>query len=427
LSELKNEQAVIIEALISAQKRAISSSSEEERAMRQRIFQLEQLLSEEIDSKDVLKNRNEELATVIEDSTLKLKRLESAESRAKSMENAVREAWDRVRFLENMMYDHQKESADISTKCIERQARIEMLDASLQVAEAINVANRESAVKEKSSFESIITQLRIDLNLSRESVDRARAQTDMMISQLSKTHSENAARAEAHAERMQTILTRTMDLETSMESQITGYLSIKSRLLESNNAAKLAESRSAAAVDALEGIKLEYATFQESSKLEGVRATEALEFAKIQMNTSSQATKVQLLALEKKDTHIVQQLERVEVILKEYIRENSFLELHASQLEAKLQEANIETAQLRKYLAQIEFSTKPQTENIHRITFDAAEPEAKQSNEKMINIPVLHVVHMQSADEIQSDENSRVKSLDPSNASLKRSPCHVRM
>jgi len=60
----------------------------------------------------VLKSRNEELEKSVEHSAFKMNRLDSVESRATSLEIAVREAWDRVRNVEEKLKERDMELSD---------------------------------------------------------------------------------------------------------------------------------------------------------------------------------------------------------------------------------------------------------------------------------------------------------------------------
>jgi hypothetical protein len=354
LMALKQEQQTVVDALISAQSDERSAASEEERALRQHIVQLEKNLFDERLGHTLSQSRIQELETIIEDSAVKMSRLDSVEFRATSLENALREAWDRVRLVETTLRDHQLQLVESNAQLFESQTNTRSLESTLSVTRAVVVAMQDTNAKEKEDFECIITQLRLDLNLSRESVERARAHTDTMIKQLGQVHADNSALVEEHAEAMRSILARTRELEVILDSQVAGYMGLHARLKDATAATMLADSQAAVADGALAMLRQEYA----------------------ELNSKSQT---QLSEVSKKELDMKTEIERLEGLLQNAITQNACV---SGELESKLREAEDSIAMVRSALeqSQSEVLAHDNAAANERAAYEAIIHQLKQSN-----------------------------------------------
>jgi myosin heavy subunit len=350
ISALKQEHQCVVDALILAQRDAMSSAVENEQVFIQHIAQLEKRLQEENQRKFDLKTRNEELEMTIADSALKLSRLDNVVGRASSLEKAVKEAWDRVIYTESKLKDQEAELADSVSQRFELQTLARSLESTLQVAEATLVTNHEAALKEKENFEKTIAQLRLDLNLSRDAVERARAQTDLMIGQLARGQAEKSAIVEAHAASLNCILARSTELEELHNDETARYFCLQNQLKVSNESVALAESRASAASEALESLKQEFAEFCSASESDSVRSLAMLNMLEIEFADFKSASQTKLVAAFSKEAAMEEEIKR----LRDLVQEGTDIRASSAsivlQLEAKLQDSETETFALRNAL-----------------------------------------------------------------------------
>ena len=410
LLALKQEQQAVVQALISAQSDAMSSAMEEERALRHRVSQLDKLLIDEREGHALSQSRIQQLETIIEDSAVKMDRLDAVQSRAASLENALREAWDRVRLVETTLRDHQVQLGESNAELFESQTRARTLESTLSISQAVTIATQGTGVREREDYESIIAQLRLDLTLSRESVERARAHTDVMITQLGQAHAENSALVQEHNESKRSILARTNELEAILDSQVAYCMGLHARLKDATAAAMSAESHAAVTDGALAMLR------QECSEL----------------NASSQS---QLLAASKREVDMQTKIERLEGLLQEGITMNASMQVNAAELERKLIEAGANIAHLERALekSQSEMLAKDSEAANERTTYEAIIQQLKQSNEDARQalaaddlVASMGKSQMQVDAELQSGNSSPACGMDSASASAHSSPADVR-
>lgn len=343
LSALRKEQEAVVEALIQAQRDALLSAMEDENEVRQRVVQLEKIVEEAKQKHDVLKLRNEELEKSIEHSAFKMTRLDSVESRATSLELAVREAWDRVRNVEEKLKERDLELSETNLQLLESQSRARCLESELHVATATLNASSEVVSKEKENFQNIITQLRIDLALSRDAVERARAQTDATIAQLATALRDKSSVAQSHAESLKSISSRAFELQALLDSQVAGYIALKTCLIDSDAAALAAESRAFTAGTSLKTVQQQYDELLSSSKHDTALAAEALDLLKQEYTDMKEACRGDHLIALEKEADLKAQLENS-------VSCCATAALHISQLKSELQESDTANAFLRTAL-----------------------------------------------------------------------------
>ncbi len=356
LLNLQQEHKAVVEALISAQRESMSVAMQDEHALKQRILQLETHILAKNQKQFDLNSQIEELEAKIEDSTLKLARLESVECRAMSLENALREAWDRVQQVEAMQKNCQSDFDKISVQHFETQMQAQSLESSLNVAKATMIANMEVAFKEKKTFESTIDQLRLDLNLSRDAANRARAQTDAMIGQLSRSQAEKISMTEAHAGSMSIVLAHTLELETLLHTQVAAYSDVQNRLAVSDEAKLIAESQAFAADMALEALRNEYDELRASSQNEVAKLCKDLDALKQEYVDYKEITQAQLSAASKKDVASAAAVLSLQSDLQDSFDLNASFLLRVSQMDAKVKETETKNQLLQCALDQYQFS-----------------------------------------------------------------------
>jgi hypothetical protein len=350
ISALKQEHQCVVDALILAQRDAMSSALDNEQLFIQHIAQLEKRLQEENQRNFDLKTRNEELEMTIADSASKLSRLDSVVGRASSLEKAVKEAWDRVISTESKLKDQEAELADSVAQRFELQTLARSLESTLQVAEATLVTNHEAALKEKDNFEKTIAQLRLDLNLSRDAVERARAQTDHMIGQLARSQAEKSAIVEAHSASLNCILERSSELEELHNVETARYFCLQDQLKVSNESVALAESRASAASEALESLKQELAEFRSASESDSVRSVAMLNMLEFEFADFKSASQAKLVAAISKEAAMEEEINKLHDLVQEGADTRASSASIVLQLEEKLQDLETETFALRNAL-----------------------------------------------------------------------------
>jgi hypothetical protein len=429
LLHLQQEHKAVVEALILAQRDAMTLATEDENALRLRILQLEQCIKEESEIKSVLQSRNEYLEMTVEDSVVKMSRLESVELRATSLESAAREAWDRVRHVEVALTSSQSEFDHASSQLFESQTHARRLESALNVAEATIVANQEVALMEKRNVESIVAQLKSDLSMSRHAVDRARAQTDVMIEQLARAHVEKSSMAEEHAESMSKVLSRTLELGTIMDSQVQDQLRLQKQIADSDGAALVAESRAQAAENNFLTLKKEYDEFRASSQHDVAKMSENFNILQQEYTEFEETSKVRHLAALKKDTEMTETLESLQNSLEDSLRANVSVSLRVAQLEAHVKETEAINTALRSALEQYQSMSKvSENENVALVE---VRQELKQELEVATFISILGdlsapLESIQNCDETASGSSSPARAMDSGSASGQNSALNVR-
>lgn len=430
LLDMQLKHKLIIDALILAQKEAMSLAMEDEDALRLHVLQLEKCIREHNQSQALLITRNEDLELSIQESALKLVRLDAVEFRATSLENALGEAWDRVRYVEAALKSQNTEFEKVSAQLFEVQTHARSLESSLNVAEATITANCDVALKEKKNFENIVTQLRLDLNLSRDAVCRARGQTDAMIEQLARVHTEKSSLVEAHAESMRNILTRSLELEALMDMQAADYLSLQNQLIESDGAASSAELRARASEQALQALKCEYDEAQGASRREIAKISEAFNELKQECADLKESSQSQFSAALKKDAEFNVTLKGLQLDLQNSFQNNSVNSLRASQLEEEVKDLVMKNNLLRSALEQCR--SKLSEAEKEKSLFLTAHTKTHQSNE-VKTISSISGENMegpselaQPLDEIISGNSSPARAMDSANASVQSSLSNVR-
>jgi hypothetical protein len=347
---LKMEHTAVVEALISAQRDEMASALENEQDLMQHIAQLEKRFIEENQSKFELKSRIEELEHIVQESSVKLSRLDGISSRASSMEKAVKESWDRVTYTESKLKDQQEELAQSIAQLVESQSLAKSLESSLNVAEANIITNREVALKEKQNFENTITQLRLDLNLSREAVERARSQTDGMIEQLAHAKAEKCAIVQSHAASMEYIFARSSELESLHNAEMVGYSNLEKKLKISDAAISLAESRANTALKALDDLKDEHVKLCAASKNEATTTCEVIKTLESEIAALKLASQAKDSAAILKEASMNEEICRLQSRLQD---DENIIASSAStifQLEEQLIEKENSSSELRKAL-----------------------------------------------------------------------------
>jgi hypothetical protein len=415
LLDLQLKHKSIIDALILAQKEAMSMAMEDEDGLRLHVLQLEKCIREHNQNQALLITRNEDLELSIQESALKLVRLDAVEFRATSLENALGEAWDRVKHVEAALKSQNIEFEKVSAQLFEVQTHARSLESSLNVAEATITANCEVALKEKKNFENIVTQVRLDLNLSRDAVCRARSQTDAMIEQLARAHAEKSSLVEAHAESMRNILTRSLELEALIDMQAADYLSLQNQLTESDGAASSAELRGCVAEQALQALKCEYDEAQGASRREIAKMSEDFDDLKQEYADLKKSSQSQLSAALQKDAEFTVTLKGLQLDLQNSFQNNSVISLRASQLEEEVKDLDTKNILLQSALDQCR--SKLIEAEKEKSLFLEVQTKTHQSNEvKMIssisgeNIEAPSEL-AQPLDEIISGNSSPVRAL----------------
>jgi hypothetical protein len=408
LLALRKEQEAVVEALIQAQRDGLLSAMEDENEIRQRVVQLEKIVEEEKEKNNVLKSRNEELEKSVEHSAFKMNRLDSVESRSTSLELAVREAWDRVRNVEEKLKERDMELSDTNLQLLELQSRARSLESELHVATATLNASSEVVSKEKENFQNIIAQLRIDLTLSRDAVERARAQTDVTIAQLATALRDKSSVAQSHAESLKSISSRAFELQELLDSQVAGYFSLKKCLIDSDAAALAAESRALNAGTSLKVLQQQYDELLSSSKHDTALAAEALDLMKQELANMKEAYRGDLMTALEKEADLKAKLENS-------VSCCATAALHISQLKSELQESDTTNAFLRTALER--YQSKLSDVEKANAVFVAMNNDSLKSS--AITAPVPNVSEsqavstlVQSLEEFETGGDSEARTMD---------------
>jgi hypothetical protein len=408
LLALRKEQEAVVEALIQAQRDGLLSAMEDENEIRQRVVQLEKIVEEEKEKNKVLKSRNEELEKSVEHSAFKMNRLDSVESRATSLEIAVREAWDRVRNVEEKLKERDMELSDKNLQLLELQSRARSLESELHVATATLNASSEVISKEKENFQNIIAQLRIDLTLSRDAVERARAQTDVTIAQLATAVRDKSSVAQSHAESLKSISSRAFELQELLDSQVAGYFALKKCLIDSDAEALAAESRAFNAGTSLKIVQQQYDELLSSSKNDTALAAETLDLLKQELANMKEAYRGDLMIVLEKEADLKAKLENSDSCC-------ATAALHISQLKSELQESDTTNAFLRTALER--YQSKLSDVEKANAVFVAMNNDSLKSS--AITAPIPNVSEsqtvstlVQSLEEFETGGESEARTLD---------------
>lgn len=408
LLALRKEQEAVVEALIQAQRDGLLSAMEDENEIRQRVVQLEKIVEEEKEKNKVLKSRNEELEKSVEHSAFKMNRLDSVESRATSLEIAVREAWDRVRNVEEKLKERDMELSDKNFQLLELQSRARSLESELHVATATLNASSEVISKEKENFQNIIAQLRIDLTLSRDAVERARAQTDVTIAQLATAVRDKSSVAQSHAESLKSISSRAFELQELLDSQVAGYFALKKCLIDSDAEALAAESRALNAGTSLKVVQQQYDELLSSSKNDTALAAETLDLLKQELANMKEAYRGDLMIALEKEADLKAKLENS-------VSCCATAALHISQLKSELQESDTTNAFLRTALER--YQSKLSDVEKANAVFVAMNNDSLKSS--AITAPVPNVSEsqavstlVQSLEEFETGVDSEARTMD---------------